>query len=391
MRIVADQNIPLAQELFSEFGEVISLPGREITSQDIKQVDILLVRSVTKVGKHLLEGNSTIKFVGSCTIGIDHIDTDYLSEVGIAWANAPGCNANAVVQYVLSAMALATPDWLTKTIGIIGCGNVGGRLYQCLSALGVNCIAYDPLVNDADKKNTINFIELDTLLSQADIISCHVPLTTMGDYPSYHMLGAQELETIKDNTLLINSGRGAVIDNSALSQELDRRSKNGGHLSVVLDVWENEPIVNHKLLNKITVGSPHIAGYTIEGREQGTFMIYQALCRFLKQEPSANAHELLTNDTTSLNISSFVHSEKVGGSIKDGEIFNQLLLSCYDIVRDHKALCKVDNFDGLRKNYPARREYKHFLLPKTLTDKVIDSECSGQAINWFESIRAPLS
>ncbi len=383
MKIIADQNIPLAKALFSEFGEVISLPGREITQQDIKQADILLVRSVTRVDKHLLEGNSTIKFVGSCTIGIDHIDTHYLSEAGIAWANAPGCNANAVVQYVLSAMAVTSSDWLTKTIGVVGCGNVGGRLYQCLSTLGVRCIAYDPLLNNTNQKNTVNFVELDTLLSQADIISCHVPLTKSGDYPSYHMLGEAELKKIKDNALLINSGRGAVIDNKALSQELDRRSESNTHLNVVLDVWENEPIVNHELLNKITLGSPHIAGYTIEGREQGSFMIYQALCRFLNQASSSSASERLTNDKTQLSMHDIVCSQKNDSEIKQSDIFNRLLLSCYDIVRDHNALCRVDNFDGLRKNYPARREYKHFLLSENVA--------FNQAIDWFESIQSPLT
>jgi len=306
--------------------------------------------------------------------------------MGIEWANAPGCNANAVVQYVLSAMALASPDWLTKTIGIIGCGNVGSRLYRCLNALGVNCIVCDPLLNEAQRKHVTNLVELDALLSQADIISCHVPLTKTGDYPSYHMLGAQQLEIIKDNALLINSGRGAVIDNNALSQELDRRSTNRGCLNVVLDVWENEPIVNHELLNKITLGSPHIAGYTIEGREQGTFMIYQTLCRFLKQDANTHASKLLTSDTMPLSITDLVCFESSSGAVKESEVFNQLLLSCYDIVRDHKALCTVDNFDGLRKNYPARR----VLLSEALLNALVGDKSDSQAASWFESVRAPL-
>jgi erythronate-4-phosphate dehydrogenase len=376
MRIVVDQNIPLANELFAEFGEITSLPGREITAKDIDSADILLVRSITKVNRELLSSNTTVKFIGSCTIGIDHLDTDYLSDANIAWANAPGCNANAVVQYVLSAMAIAQPRWLEKTIGIIGCGNVGGRLYKCLTALGVKCICYDPLLTAASE---LTLVDLDDLLTQADIISCHVPLTTDGEHPSFHMLGEKELTKIKDNALLINSGRGAVIDTTALSQEIDKRSLYGKKLSIVLDVWENEPMVDHALLDKITLGSPHIAGYSIEGREQGTFMIYQALCRFLMQPESAVAHAQLTTDKKVVMMHSVFDRTTLNDSNKVLENFNRLLLSCYNSTRDHHDLCRVDNFDGLRKNYPARREYSHFVLPEDFDN--------AQIRHWFNNIK----
>lgn len=377
MKIVADQNIPLAKELFSEFGDITSLPGREITTNDIADADILLVRSVSNVNRELLSNNTTIKFVGSCTIGIDHLDTAYLSQANIAWANAPGCNANAVVQYVLTAMAIAQPQWLTKTIGIVGCGNVGGRLYKCLTALGVKCICYDPFLTAA---TDIAFADLDHLLTQADIISCHVPLTMDGDYPSYHLLGEKELATIQNDALLINSGRGAVIDTVALSEEIDKRALSNKKLNVVLDVWENEPIVDHSLLNKIILGSPHIAGYSIEGREQGTFMIYQALCKFLNQPSSAHAYSLLTTDKKTIAVNSIFDYKILNDSTKDLENFNRLLLSCYNSRRDHQALCHVDNFDGLRKNYPARREYSHFVLPEDFNNT--------QIRQWFEGVNS---
>lgn len=377
MKIVADQNIPLAKELFSELGDITSLPGREITSNDIADADILLVRSVTNVNRELLENNTTIKFIGSCTIGTDHLDTAYLSHANIAWANAPGCNANAVVQYVLTAMAIAQPQWLVKTVGIIGCGNVGGRLYKCLTALGVKCFCYDPLLTAA---TDVALIDLDHLLTQADIISCHVPLTTDGDFPSYHMLGKKELATIKNDALLINSGRGAIIDTVALSQEIDERGLRDKYLNVVLDVWENEPFVDHRLLNKISLGTPHIAGYSIEGREQGTFMIYQALCSFLKQPTSAHAYSLLTTDKKTIAVNSIFNQKTLSDSIEDIENFNRLLLSCYNSKLDHQALCSVDNFDGLRKNYPARRECSHFLLP--------DSFNNNRIRQWFSDINS---
>jgi erythronate-4-phosphate dehydrogenase len=376
MNIVADQNIPLAKALFTEFGEVTSLPGRDITAKDISNADILLVRSVTNVTRELLSNNTTVKFIGSCTIGIDHLDADYLSEANITWANAPGCNANAVVQYVLTAMAIAQPEWLDKTIGIIGCGNVGGRLYKCLTALGVKCVCYDPLLTAA---SDLTRVGLDELLVQADIISCHVPLTTDGRYPSFHMLGEKELALIKDAALLINTGRGAVIDTIALSEEIDRRSLRGKKISVVLDVWENEPLVDHVLLDKISLGSPHIAGYSIEGREQGTFMIYQALCRFLMQPESAAAHAQLTTDKKAVMTASVFKEIISDDTSKALENFNRLLLSCYNIWPDHQALNRVDNFDGLRKNYPARREYSHFVLPEDFAN--------AQIHHWFKTIK----
>jgi erythronate-4-phosphate dehydrogenase len=376
IKIVADLNIPLAKELFSEMGEVSLVPGREITSKDIEDADILLVRSVTNVNRELLSNNSTIKFVGSCTIGIDHLDTHFLSDANITWANAPGCNANAVVQYALTAMTIAQPKWLQKTIGIIGCGNVGGRLYKCLTALGVNCICYDPLLTST---TGLKLVDLDYLLSHADIVSCHVPLTSAGKFPSLHMLGKKELASLKNNALLINSGRGAVIDTIALSQELDRRTAINTKLKVVLDVWENEPVVDHELLNKIAFGTPHIAGYSIEGREQGTFMIYQALCSYLKQSPSIYAQSLLTTNKITVAVDSIFDQKILSDSTDNFKNFNRLLLSCYNSMIDHQALCQVNNFDELRKNYPARREYSHFCLPENFNNR--------QIFEWFETIK----
>lgn len=379
MKIVADQNIPLAKEFFSEIGEITSLPGRDITSDDIDGADILLVRSVTNVNRELLSSNSSVKFIGSCTIGVDHLDTEFLSKANITWANAPGCNANAVVQYVLTAMAIAQPKWLEKTIGIIGCGNVGQRLYKCLTALGVKCICYDPFLSAATNSS---LVDLNDLLARADIISCHVPLTSNGEYPSLHMLGKKELATIKNNALLINSGRGAVIDTVALSQEIDARVLKDEKLKVVLDVWENEPIVDHSLLNKIILGTPHIAGYSIEGREQGTFMIYQALCRFLKQPLSLHAQSLLTTNKISVDTNSVFDQKALNDKTKNIDSFNRLLLFCYDINRDHQALYNVDNFDVLRKNYPARREYSHFVLPEDINN--------SQILQWFDAIKSSI-
>ncbi len=366
MKIVADQNIPLARELFGKFGDIQCLAGREINTSDIVDADILLVRSVTNVNQKLLEG-SNVKFVGSCTIGVDHLDIDYLDRQKIQWANAPGCNANAVVQYVLSAMAKAKPDWMKKTIGIIGCGNIGGRLHQRLKKLGVSCLCYDPLLTAEDNENLVSFEEI----LQADIITCHTPLTKTGPFPTYHLLDSEALNQLKSDVLLINSGRGAAIDNEALLNELEKRP-----LSVVLDVWENEPIVNKALIKHIALGTPHIAGYSIEGREQGTFMIYQALCQYLEMPIDSDVVNILTNDKA--NVDNSINEAIENNNINMDERFNRLLLSCYPIEEDDQRLRQVDNFDGLRKNYISRREYNHFILPKSLHDSPLE--------HWFNTV-----
>ncbi len=357
MKIVADQNIPLVKELFHSFGSIVFLPGRTIAASDVIDADILLVRSITSVNRALLE-NSRVTFVGSCTIGVDHIDTKFLEEQGIVWANAPGCNANAVIQYVFSAMAALKPQWRQKTIGIIGAGNIGGRLYRRLKKLGVSCCVYDPFLTGAD---IADLTTLNTVLD-ADIISCHTPLTKTGSFPSYHLLAEKELTQLRDDVLLINSGRGAVIDNNALLAELARRQ-----LSVALDVWENEPSINQDLLAQVALGTPHIAGYSLEGKEQGSFMIYQALCEYLQCSSNPSVSALLNHDTDVLVLPDV--------ELSDDEQLNQLLLAAYDIARDdhnfRNALLNAQGprsiFDDLRKNYLSRREYTYYTLPPQLS------------------------
>lgn len=353
MKIVVDQNIPLANEFFGDLGDVIALPGRDIKPEDIIDTDILLVRSITQVNEELLAG-SRVKFVGSCTIGIDHIDTDYLESNNIVWANAPGCNANAVVQYVFSAMALLRPQWQEQRVGIVGCGNIGSRLYNRLKKLGVDVVVYDPFLSKGRCHDLVSFEEL----LGADIISCHTPLTHKGEFPTYHLFGEDELSCLASDSLLINSGRGAVIDNNALLAELNRRS-----LSVVLDVWENEPDIDRQLLDKVNIGTPHIAGYSLEGKERGTFIVYRALNDFLNASFSESIfpESIVTERAVSKQKQAFLSNDITTLSLKTDNL-NHLLLTCYDIQEDDKRLRQDDRFDLLRKHYISRREYSHFAL-----------------------------
>lgn len=267
-RLVADQNMPLVEALFSHFFEVQLLPGREITAQSIEGAEVLLVRSVTPVNQSLLAGSS-VRFVGSATAGTDHVDLDYLAKNHIQFAHAPGCNAHAVVQYVLSVLCCLKPQWQQCRVGIVGCGNVGGLLYRQLCALGVQCRVYDPFLDSADIPDLCSFEQV----LDCEIISVHTPLTTSGPYPTHHMFDRQTLQQIKSTSLLINAGRGGVIDNIALLSLLKQRSG----LQVALDVWESEPQIDTELLDLVAIATPHIAGYSYEGKIRGTQMLFDSL------------------------------------------------------------------------------------------------------------------
>ena len=347
-RIIADQNMPHVEAYFGHLGEVKLMAGREIDSQAIQGAEILLVRSVTQVNQSLLEGSS-VRFVGSATAGTDHVDLDYLKKNNIQFAYAPGCNAEAVVQYALSVFSRLKPQWLESKVGIVGCGNVGGRLYQKLVALGVDCRVYDPFLSPSQIPDLVSFEQI----LDCDIISLHTPFTTEGQFPTHHMFDNQVLQKIKPKTLLINAGRGAVIDNNALIN----RIKQSDGLQVALDVWESEPQINTELLDLVSLATPHIAGYSDEGKVRGTSMLYEALCAFYLNDASIQQPSSSINDTTvSLN-----------GAEKS---LNQLLLECYNIDADDRRMRETlkqgdigQGFDQLRKTYPQRREYSHFTVP----------------------------
>jgi erythronate-4-phosphate dehydrogenase len=355
MKIVVDENIPLGTEFFGDFGDVTRLPGRKMVAADVRDADILIVRSVTAVNSTLLDG-SQVKFVGTCTIGIDHIDIDYLERHNIVWANAPGCNANSVVEYVYAALAALDINWTKSKIGIIGCGNVGGLLYRKLKAQGVILRCFDPhLVLDQNPDLT----DLDEVLS-CDVISMHTPLVTEGSHPSFHLLNTKELMQLKHGAVLLNAGRGSVINNQDLLSVLEQRTD----LRVVLDVWEPEPDINIPLLDKVVIGTPHIAGYSYDGKLNGTEIIYQALCQFLNKVSTKKLKDIVPklND----NILD-------AGHLTDSwAIARHLILQAYNIDADnarlretaHESLAKKipinEGFDLLRKHYPKRREFHNY-------------------------------
>lgn len=352
MKIVADENIPYAQALFSTLGDVRLVPGRSLQRADVIDADILLVRSVTRVNEALLHG-TPVKFVGTCTIGTDHLDKRYLDAQNITYTSAPGCNANSVVQYALAA--LAHLDKIDKNLryAVVGCGNVGGRLYRAFHHLGLDCVGIDPYLTTDDIPQLGEF----SAIYACDVICVHTPLLRKGLHPTYHLFNQSVLDKLKPGAVLLNAGRGDVIDNEALHNKL----KTSSDLQVVLDVWENEPTIHTDLLKQVTIGTPHIAGYSFEGRVNGSTMIFQALSQFLEKD-------VTWQNTILTPLLEQVLGERV--SIKHTDMMSTLLAT-HPIYGDHQRLMAVaDNvsneFDRLRKTYPQRREFTHYVLSSSL-------------------------
>jgi len=350
LKIIADENMPLVHELFGHYGSVTLIPGRSIRAEDVIDADVLLVRSVTSVNQELLQGSS-VKFVGSATIGIDHVDTNFLRTAGIRFAFAPGCNAKAVVQYDLSVMSRLVPDWVNKTVGIIGCGNVGTRLYSTLSALDVSCRIYDPFLSMNSSLPLHNFNDV----LEADIVCLHTPLTYEGLFPTYHMIDRAAINRLIPGALLISAGRGEVVDTEALLEIL----RSGKPLSVALDVWESEPDICPNLLRHVSLGTPHIAGYSLEGKINGTTMVFDDFLDWIGAQEDYSARLSIEPVTiSSPNINSV----------------NRAILASYDVFADDKRMRKalsglVKNtsqqrgmFDALRREYPVRREFRSTIV-----------------------------
>ncbi len=291
MRIVADENI-VALDTYSEFGELIKLPGRRISAADVRDADALIVRSITAVNKKLLEG-SRVQFVATATSGTNHLDLDWLSEAGIAVADAAGCNADAVVEYVFTSLCELIRSGrfslADKTFAVIGAGHVGGRLLRLLQRLGLRCIACDPFVEQSE----FEFCTLQEALA-ADIISVHTPLTYTGDHPTFHLINAECLAALKPGTLLINAARGEIVDNAALLLHLQALSlqalslqDKGEQLLTIFDVWEAEPTVSPALAALIDIATPHIAGYSVEAKLSASLTNFRSFLQHFHLAPAA--------------------------------------------------------------------------------------------------------
>ncbi|MFA7288152.1 MAG: 4-phosphoerythronate dehydrogenase [Melioribacteraceae bacterium] len=384
MNIIVDENINFGKEAFSTLGEVTLVPGRKLTNEMIKTGDALIVRSITKVNKELLEG-SNIKFVGTATIGTDHVDKTYLTENNIEFADAAGCNSQSVTEYVLAAIShiynknvlplsvkgignsidktisksigIIGEDIVGKSIGIIGVGNIGSKVAQLFSSFGLRVVKNDPPLQRKSGSNEYSSIE-EALA--CDIITCHVPLNFSGEDKTYHLIDEARLSQLKPGTLLINSSRGPVVDNNALLKRLQTKKD----IFTVLDVWETEPNINTDLMEITDIASAHIAGYSYEGKVNGTTIIYNKLCQFLGIPPVYKVPENPVKDNIIELLGNETFEEKI----------EKIITKSYDITVDDKNLRNApERFDQLRKEYRIRRELSNYIImrngkEKSLTD-----------------------
>ncbi|HOR26881.1 MAG TPA: 4-phosphoerythronate dehydrogenase [Candidatus Sumerlaeota bacterium] len=354
LRIVADENMPFAAEHFGRLGEVTLLAGRRITADDVRDADLLMVRSVTRVNRELLAG-SRVRFVGTATIGTDHVDLDYLRESGIGFASAPGCNAESVAQYVAAALAFAAGRLGLRlsecSLGIVGVGNCGSRVRRVAEALGLRVVLNDPPLARATGDSS--YRPLDELM-ECDFVTLHVPLTRGGDDPTWRLFDGERIARLKPAAVLINASRGGVIDEGAWAAGLS----DGPRHKLILDAWEGEPSINPDMLRRALVGTPHIAGYSYDGKVAGTRMIYEAACRWLGREAAAPALAMPPAAVPAIRLNA---AHRAADSI-----LAELVLTAYPILRDDADLRTALHaageaigaaFDERRKRYPLRREF----------------------------------
>lgn len=350
MRILADENIPML-EVFARHGQLRRVAGRSLDRAVLANAEVLLVRSVTQVDQALLAG-SQVKFVGTCTIGTDHLDLQYLTQQGIGWASAPGCNARGVVDYVLGALlTLAERDGVDlsrRCYGVVGAGQVGQRLVQVLRGLGWQVLVCDPPRQQAEGGD---YVDLATVLERCDVISLHTPLTKQGEHPTFHLLGAEQLQSLQQGSWLINASRGAVVDNQALKQFLTQRHD----VRVALDVWEGEPQVDAELAQRCDIASAHIAGYSLDGKIRGTRQIYQAFCQHFSLADSA-AIEFPAQSLLAMELAAHTSVEEALRVICRAVYDPRSDDAAFRLSLQGDALTRRAAFDQVRKNYPVRRE-----------------------------------
>ena len=349
MKLVADAHIPyLKGALEPYFDEVLYLPGAEIANHHLVDADALLIRTRTHCNRALLEGTA-VKFIGSATIGFDHIDTAYCAANGITWTNAPGCNAGGVQQWVFAAMLtlLKQQNRLHSnlTLGVVGVGNVGKRVVATARAMGFKVLCCDPPRQRTE--GISDFVDIDTLVQHSDIVTFHVPLNREGAHKTYHMVSHELLAKFKRGALLLNSSRGEVVNTNALKDAID----NGTISACALDVWEEEPHVNAPMLGRVSIVTPHIAGYSLEGKVNGTVMVVRALSQFFGF--GAGSWFPTPNPLVPLREISVAC-----GAQPTLEDVYTVVNQSYPILTDDEALRKnPERFEMLRNSYNLRRDF----------------------------------
>jgi len=407
VKIVCSSNMPYAREAFGTLGEAVVLEGRAITPEDARDAEILAIRSTTRVDRGLLEGSSAM-FVGTATIGTDHMDIDYLESRGIGWCYSPGCNANSVSEYVTAALlSLATRHGFGlrgKTIGVIGVGNVGSLVVEKALALGMRVLPNDPprercqgsrlrqgyggQAGVRGQELEVGFVGLEEVLAESDVVTLHVPLTHEGMDKTYHMADETFFAGMKPGCVFLNTARGPVVDAGSLVAAMQR----GLVSHAVVDTWEGEPAIDPDLLGRVDLGTPHIAGYSFDGKVMGTLMVYRELCGFLGVEPKWCPDEFLPPpDVPEIEIDA-AHRP-------DEEVLWEAVRGVYDIEEDDTRLRNTcggmqlndaergARFDGLRSNYPVRREFRFTRVAAPGAAAALMNKFAGLG---FHSVRGPI-
>jgi erythronate-4-phosphate dehydrogenase len=351
IRIVADDKIPFLKGALESFADVVYMPGNLIKREVLMNVDALLIRTRTKCTESLLKGTK-VRFIGTATIGFDHIDTKFCDNNKITWINAPGCNSSSVQQYITAALLKLSRDHhfnlKEKTIGIVGVGNVGSKVEKIARILGMNVLLNDP--PRARNEGGKDFVLLGNVLYESDIVTVHVPLNIVGADKTYHLFNSKSFKKMKKGTWFFNSSRGEVTDTAALKMSLGS-GKLGG---AVIDVWENEPDIDLELMGKTFIATPHIAGYSTDGKANGTAMVVNSLCSFFNLPLKKWYPENVPVP--------FISEIAINGNGKtDEEIIREAVMSTYNIEDDDTRLrFSPADFEKQRGDYPLRREFNSF-------------------------------
>ena len=354
MRFIIDEDVIAAKELFSKYGSISFLPAHDICNKTLSKADALIIRSRTLINEELLS-NTPVKFIGNTVSGEDHVDMEFLSNKNIFFARSKGCNANAVSEYVISALL-----WITgklninlegKSLAVIGVGSVGQKVIEKAKTLGLDLLLSDPPLESMDHK--YYFTSFENCLN-ADFITFHVPLTFNGPFKTFDLIGKRELSKIRDSSIIINTARGSVINELSLIEKPIK--------GIVIDCWDNEPNINYSLLKKVDIATPHIAGHTYEGKYNGSITVQKALCKYL------NIDDKKIFKYKSHFMPKIIEIDATRNS--DVEILREIVFKCFPInnnnIEKNMSFSKENriknHFISLRKNYPLRYEWNNYSI-----------------------------
>ena len=364
MKIVCDSHIPFLKGAFEPYADVVYAPGSEIDREMVQDADAMVIRTRTRCNAQLLEG-SKVRYIATATIGYDHIDTKWCDANGIVWTNAPGCNAGSVQQYMGSLLVSMSRDFgfsfRDKTLGVVGVGNVGGKVARLAALLGFRVLLCDP--PRARREGKAAFVTMDEIIRQSDIISLHVPLICDGEDSTFHLFDSDRLSMLGKEQILINTSRGEVVDNLALKEAL----KKGLIKAAALDVWENEPAIDPELSQLLYCSTPHIAGYSADGKATGTMMCVQALADYFQLGCRAWEVNSIPDPAQPTEFSIDTTGKK------PQEVLAEAILHTYDVLQDSARLKQdIGSFEKQRSAYPVRREFQAFTV-KPLNDDTMRS------------------